>query len=344
MKIAIVNDVVMAVEAMRRVVVEGRRDQVAWIARDGVEAVQRCAEETPDLILMDLIMPNMDGVEATRRIMANSPCAIVIVTANVHDNSSKVFEAMGAGALDAVNTPVLQGPGTDGAVALLAKIETIRRLIGNGGAKKYFPPPGPGAEPPPLPHGPLVVIGASAGGPTALARILGDLPPDFGGAIVIVQHVDAQFVEGLAHWLDQQTQLPVRLATHGDAPRIGTVLLAGRNLHLVFEAPMRLTYKAEPVEASFHPSVDVFFKSADRYWQGEIIGVVLTGMGRDGAQGLLALRRSGHHTITQDATSSAVYGMPKAAAELDAASEILPLTKIGPRLKSLVKPAVNVYG
>ena len=108
MRIAIVNDMLMAVEAMRRAVVSAGRHQVAWIALDGIDAVEKCAGDTPDLILMDLIMPRMDGIEATRRIMANTPCAIVIVTADVHNNSSKVFEAMGAGALDAVNTPVME--------------------------------------------------------------------------------------------------------------------------------------------------------------------------------------------------------------------------------------------
>src|SRR5437016_3789525 len=108
MRIALVNDVMMAVEAMRRVVIGAQQHQIAWVAHDGEEAVRLCAQDTPDLILMDLIMPNVDGIEATRRIMAATPCAIVAVTASVEDNSSKVFEAMSAGALDAVNTPVLE--------------------------------------------------------------------------------------------------------------------------------------------------------------------------------------------------------------------------------------------
>src|SRR5882762_7010341 len=128
MKIAIVNDVIMAIEAVRRVIAKAGVDQLAWVALDGAEAVERCAADTPDLILMDLIMPKMDGVEATRRIMASTPCAIVVVTANVGENSSKVFEAMGAGALDAVNTPVLETPqAAEGADALRRKIETIRK-------------------------------------------------------------------------------------------------------------------------------------------------------------------------------------------------------------------------
>src|SRR5947209_1245976 len=201
MRIAIVNDVIMALECVRRVVVGSSGHQLAWVALNGEDAVARCASDTPDLILMDLIMPKLDGVEATRRIMATTPCAIVVVTASVEDNSSRVFEAMGAGALDAVNTPVLEQPGApDGAGALLAKIETIRRLIG-------APAPRPVAAPalamaPMAPNeSKLVAIGASAGGPAALAKILSQLPSDFPAPIVIIQHVDTQFAKGLGDWL-----------------------------------------------------------------------------------------------------------------------------------------------
>jgi chemotaxis response regulator CheB len=131
MRIALVNDVMAAVEAMRRVILSKREHEVAWTARNGAEALDLYTSDVPDLILMDLIMPGIDGVEATRRIMARKPCAIVVVTANVTSQSAKVFEAMGAGALDAVNTPVLERTGAgEGARALLGKIETIRRLIG----------------------------------------------------------------------------------------------------------------------------------------------------------------------------------------------------------------------
>src|SRR5437867_7753668 len=345
MRIAIVNDVSLAVEAMRRVVAASHQHQLAWIARDGAEAVERCAGDTPDLILMDLIMPKMDGVEATRRIMTQTPCAIVVVTANVTTNSSKVFEAMGAGALDAVNTPVLESPGNgNGANALLAKVETIRRLLGAGGTRKQAPSPETIAPSPVARHDSLVAIGASAGGPAALAKVLAHLPPDFPAAVVVVQHVDVQFVEPLANWLDHQSRLPVRLAGDGDNPERGAVLLAGREEHLIFTGPTRLTYTPEPLDCSYRPSVDIFFKSADRYWPGAIIGVVLTGMGRDGAEGLLALHRSGHHTIAQDQASSAVYGMPKAASDLQAASEILALDKISSRLSNILAPQSKLHG
>src|SRR4051794_38304977 len=170
MRIAIVNDVFMAVEAVRRVIAGGSGHELAWIALNGEEAVARCAADTPDLILMDLVMPKMDGVEATRRIMASTPCAIVVVTASVDDNSSKVFEAMGAGALDAVNTPVMETPGVgDGAGALLGKIETIRKLIGSPGPARATAREEAVAQSS-EPSGCLVAIGASAGGPAAVAR------------------------------------------------------------------------------------------------------------------------------------------------------------------------------
>jgi len=337
MRIAIVNDVPLAVEAVRRAISTTQEHQVAWIARDGVEAVRSCARDLPDLVLMDMIMPRMDGVEATRRIMAQTPCAIVVVTANVNDNSSRVFEAMGAGALDAVNTPVVECPGAcKGAAVLMAKIDTIRRFIGAGRSKGRDR--SRASLSPPAVQRPqcLVVIGASAGGPAALSKILSHLPAGFPAPIIIVQHVDPQFAQGLANWLDYQTPLQVRLAQENDHPQAGTVLLAGRDTHLVFINSVRLVYSQLPADCSYSPSVDVFFRSVDRFWPGNVIGVLLSGMGRDGAEGLRVLRNSGHHTIAQDKATSAVYGMPKTAAELNAAEEILPLRQIAPRLKELV--------
>jgi two-component system response regulator WspF len=342
MRIAIVNDVLMAVEAMRRVVAGAQGHELAWIARDGAEAVERCAEDTPDLILMDLIMPKMDGVEATRQIMARTPCAIVVVTANVSSTSSKVFDALGAGALDAVNTPVLESAvAPEGGGALLAKIETIRKLMSGGARKQFNAAINQVARPSVHGSGLLVVIGASAGGPAALAKVLGDLPAEFAAPIVIVQHVDVQFAGGLADWLGEHTHLEVRLAREGDRPEPGTALLAGSEDHLVFVSPTRLAYTREPADYAYRPSVDVFFKSANRFWPGDIIGVVLTGMGRDGAEGLRALSQSGHRTIAQDRATSAVYGMPKAAAELNGAREILSLNSIGPRLTDLLMQAAK---
>ena len=191
--------------------------------------------------------------------------------------------------------------------------------------------------------GQLVAIGASAGGPGALARILASLPGDFPAAVVIVQHVDARFAPDLAHWLDQLTPLRVRLAHEGDRPQAGTVLLARGEHHLVFGSSTRLTYTRIPLESVYRPSIDVFFKSLRRHWHGEAVGVLLTGMGRDGAEGLRALRERGCPTVAQDAATSAVYGMPRAAAELQAAGEILPLNRIGPRLVKMLDTRIHSH-
>jgi two-component system response regulator WspF len=335
MRVAIVNDLALAVEAIRRVLLRSHAHELAWIARTGIEAVEHCAKDTPDLILMDLIMPGMDGVEATRRIMAESPCAIVVATADMDRNISKVFEAMGAGALDAVNTPTWEHPDSaKTADILLRKIQTINQLLGGKTAKR------PPVQNPPafsLTQRPaLIAIGASAGGPAALAMIFSQLPENLAAAIVVVQHVDSQFAAGLAEWLDQQTRLPVRLAREGERPQPAEILLAGMEEHLVFIGPGRLGYSGEPFDASYHPSIDIFFQSVQKHWHGDVIGVLLTGMGADGAEGLKALRLAGHHTIAQDRESSAVYGMPKAAIEINGASEILPLERIGPRLINLL--------
>ena len=332
MRIGIVNDMPLAREALRRVVTSVPGHEIAWLAADGAEAVAATKKDRPDLILMDLIMPGVDGAEATRRIMADTPCPILVVTSSVSGHMCKVYEAMGHGALDAADTPSL-GPCGEvaGAAMLIGKIATIAKLLGK----------------PPLPHAGtataaapasrasrrarerLVAIGSSTGGPNALAEVLAELPPEFDAPVVLVQHVDSTFALGLARWLSQRTQRRVDVASPGDAFERGRVLLAGTNDHLVLEADLRLRYVEEPREACFRPSVDVFFKSLLAHWPDPGVAVLLTGMGRDGASGLLALRRAGWHTIAQDEATSVIFGMPRAAAEMGAAVEVLPLTAIG---------------
>ena len=330
MRIGIVNPRLLAAEAIRRVIARSGKHDVAWIAQDGVEAVARCRRDRPDLVLMDLFMPRLDGVEATRQIMAHSPCAIIVATAKVEDHMGKVFEVMGAGAIDAVSLPdFADAASLESARPLLAKLETIRRLLGSD--RKPVSPPAPTRA---KPCG-LVAIGASAGGPTALATILAALPARFPAAVVIVQHLDKQFAPGLTAWFRTHTKLAVRVAQEGERVAPGTAYLAGRDQHLILSSPTQLSYSSQPGNTPYCPSVDVFFQSVARQWPGEVAGVLLTGMGRDGAEGLKTLRRAGHHTIAQDKSTSAVYGMPKAAAALDAANEILALDKIGLRLTNM---------
>lgn len=333
MKVAIVNDMPMAVEALRRVLALAPEHQIVWVAGDGAEAVRRCAAQKPDLLLMDLLMPVMDGVEATRQIMAQSPCAILLVTGDSKRNLRQVFDAMGHGALDVVNTPTL-GTGSTGeaAAALLRKIQNIGWLIGHADRQtRSAVPSRVGA----IAEQQLVAIGASAGGPAALVQLLQGIPADFPAAIVLVQHVDQVFAAGMADWLAQSSAVPVRLARDGESPQRGAALLAGTNQHLRLLADGRLAYTVEPGDYSaYRPSIDLFFESVATHWSGRAAGVLLTGMGRDGALGLRQMRERGFLTIAQDKQSSAVYGMPKAAARLQAAMEICPLQQIAPRLLS----------
>jgi chemotaxis response regulator CheB len=331
-RIGVVHDRPQAAEVLYRAVTLKPKYEVVWIARSGAEAVELCTRERPDLLLMDVVMSDMDGVEAARRIMTATPCAILIVTPSVRDNRARVFEAMGCGALDAVDMPLPDsGNLFETAAPLLTKIATISRLIGRqhgavAAAKHNQRARRPGR------HDRLVAIGASAGGPPALLTLLGSLPKDFPAAVVIVQHVDEQFAAGMTQWLGQHSAMPVAVIEEGDRPKAGCVLIAGTGDHLTLKGPNRLGYTSEPRHDVYRPSIDVFFQSVGRMWQGEVVGVVLTGMGSDGAVGLKALRDRGHHTIAQDKASSAVYGMPKAAAALNAAAEILPMGAIATRL------------
>ena len=334
MRIGIVNDTVLAREALRRVVLSSGEHEVVWVADDGAQAIAMARQDPPDLILMDLFMPEVDGVEATRRIMGESPCAILVVTATVSGHLSKVYQAMGYGALDAIDTPTL-GPRGEitGAAMLLHKIELIGRLVGkpgksgrgrgaDGRSSSDIAASGAAVEPPSL-H-PLVVLGASTGGPQALAAILGGLPARLEVGVIIVQHVDASFAPGLGHWLAEQSRRPVTLIEEGHRPEVGEVLLSVTDDHLVLGEDRRLRYSPDPRSACYRPSVDVFFNSVARNWSSPGVAVLLTGMFHDGAQGLLSLRRKGWRTIAQDEASSVVWGMPKAAVEIGAAEEVLP--------------------
>jgi two-component system, chemotaxis family, response regulator WspF len=326
MRIAIVNDQRLAVEALKRSVIEGTRT-LAWVARDGEEAVRMAAQDRPDLILMDLIMPIMDGAVATKKIMAATPCPILVVTATVSGNFTLVYEALSAGAVDAVNTPTLGLSGeTAGAEPLISKIQQIAR-------KMAIAAKGTTDELPALRVDPAaVVIGSSTGGPQALAEMLAQLPPHFPACVVIAQHIDAEFSLGLVDWLRPKIGLPIRIARSGDTLASGLVLVAGQNDHLALQADGKLQYIREPVETPFRPNIDVLFESFANHHRSVGHAVLLTGMGRDGAAGLLELRRTRWITFAQSQASSAVFGMPDAAIKLGAAMHVLSPTEIGRHL------------
>jgi two-component system response regulator WspF len=347
MRVAIVNDLRLATEALRRVVCSDPRHEIAWTAADGEEAVRLCGQDTPDVILMDLLMPVMNGAEAIRQIMQRCPCAVLVVTATVAGNFALVYEALGHGAYDAVCTPELgDRPAAEAGAELLKKLASVdkinrhlKRLPGLAGANAGKVEQSARRVPAAVVSGqvPIVAIGASTGGPAALAAILSQWPKEFPAAVVVVQHIGVEFAEPLVQWLGDRSKLKVRLASPGDHLQRGTVLVAGTNDHLVMIADRSLRYTPEPADYPYRPSVDALFRSLAAHWSAPGVAALLTGIGRDGAEGLLQLRKSGWNTIAQDDASSVVYGMPKEARDIGAAAAILPLSAVAGHISDQVR-------
>lgn len=311
--------------------------QIAWLADNGKQAFHRCLEDKPDVLLMALQLPDMDGIAATRHIMKYSPCPILLIASSLESCAGQIFAAMGEGAKDVINfshpAPLEQEQQEQ--QALLRKLRSFATLHGftaHSQQAKYahnkpLKPPPTTTQTPDLPK--LIAIGTSTGGPHALVHLLQQLPKNLSAAVIIVQHLTEEFSFDLTAWLDAQSPLNVHLAIEGSRPRAGNVYIAHSNDHLILDNSGSFAYTPKPLELHYRPSVDVFFQSLTQHPYASGIAVLLTGMGRDGAQGLATLKQAGWHTIAQDQKSSAVYGMPKAAKELGAALEILPLERMG---------------
>jgi two-component system response regulator WspF len=329
MRIGIVNDLALAREVLRRAVLAVPGYVLAWMADDGDDAVRKAAADRPDVVLMDLVMPRLNGVEATRQIMQRSPCPVLVVTSSVANNYALAVRAMGAGAVDAVDTPTL-GPGgaVQNADKLIARLMKLEEAL-NGLTGSSIHPALP-VGPAPADAPPLVVLGASTGGPAALAEVLSVFPAHFPAAVLVAQHIDADFAPGLVQQLAATCKLTVRGARDNEFPAPGVVHVATSNDHLEFAPDRLLRYTAHPRHSPYRPSVDVLFCSAAAHSPRLGVGALLTGMGRDGAEGLMRLRAAGWHTIAQDEETSVVKdGMPKAAVSRGAAVEVLPLQHIG---------------
>jgi len=335
-KIAVVNNKTAARKAIIRVLASTEQHELIWSTFSGIRALQFYKTSFPDLLIMDPFIRDVDGIELIRKFMAVRPCAILVVSSSILDQSEIIFDALGAGAIDAVNTPNLESTDFDNDKRmLLSKIDKIGILIRNSAVipielfNRNLTPFNRSAV------SNLVVIGCSSGGPNALASIFSKLPEDYQSPIVVVQHVDMLFAPGLAKWLNDKSVLPVELANGDSKPTAGKILVAATNDHLILTSEGRLKYSNRPAENTYRPSIDVFFQSVADHWRYAVTALILTGMGDDGANGMLSLRRKGAYTIAQDRESSVVFGMPKAAIELNAAVEVLPIGKIAYKLAAI---------
>jgi two-component system, chemotaxis family, protein-glutamate methylesterase/glutaminase len=315
-------------------------------AADGKRAIELCREYRPDVVTMDMMLPVLSGLAATEYIMAHCPTPILVVSASINRGELfKTYEALAAGAVDVLSKP--NGKETDDkweqkfidTVKLVSRIRVIThpraRLASlEHQASRHLAPAREDERTPRRYQ--IAAVGASTGGPGAIVEILRSLPPDFSLPLLFVLHINEPFGISFVEWLDGQTRHRVAYAQDGDlvASAAGRVVMAPPGSHLVVHAG-RVHLTRDPERHSCRPSVDTLFESVALEYGAAAIGCLLTGMGQDGASGLLDIRRAGGFTIAQDETTSVVYGMPQAAVRLGAAARVLPLGEIAAALTSL---------
>jgi two-component system chemotaxis response regulator CheB len=318
--------------------------EVVGEAQDGKQAIELCKALRPDVVTMDMMLPEMSGLSATEYIMAYCPTPILIVSASVNRGELfKTYDALAAGALDVLEKPTGEEPpglwerNFLATVKLIARVRVITHPRGRLAPSRPVPVARPAPPAADIQTGCRVIaIGASTGGPGAIVEILRSLPVEFDLPILFVLHINVMFGAAFAEWLDGQTQRRVAYAKDGDpfTSAAGRVVMAPPDQHMVIrDGRFRLNH--DPERHSCRPSVDTLFESVALEFGPTAAGVLLTGMGRDGASGLLEMRKAGAFTIAQDQATSVVYGMPQQAALLNAASRIVPLPEVGPLMTAL---------
>ncbi|MEK6260115.1 MAG: chemotaxis response regulator protein-glutamate methylesterase [Planctomycetota bacterium] len=318
--------------------------QIIGEAANGAEAVQRTRDLRPDLVTMDVHMPHMDGYGATKEIMIHCPTPIVIVTASLGARDvAATMRALEAGALTVLEKPVGSGSPHFEAQArqLIATVKAMAdvKVVRHHRSPKLNQPIPSSASPrvsPRTGRGRIIAIAASTGGPAALQTILSRLPTKLPVPIVVVQHISRGFVTGLASWLGTVCKLDVRVARDGEPLVPGTVYLAPEDKHLGVRGRTGIALSDESPVGGFRPAGTVLFESVAQAFGGEMVGVILTGMGEDGVQGLRAVRAAGGTVIAQDEATSIVFGMPGVAIASGLADDVLPLEAIASRLLELI--------
>jgi len=345
-RVLIVDDSVVAREMLAQILSSDEDIEVVGMAVDGEEAVAMAAELRPDLITMDIHMPAMDGLLATEKIMAFTPTPILVVSSSVHgEGIGRAFDALESGALEVIKKPApsdwedLQHIGRDviRRVKMLSRVRVITHIKGKRDRSmmhlpSWTSPDGAVRE---SEVRSLVAIGSSTGGPSALLSVLGRLPVDFPVPIVVAQHIADGFIPGLVNWLDSGSRIKVRTAEDGENAQAGFAYIAPTGLNLYMDG-MEMRFREALPGQLYVPSADTLFDSVSRSIGRRAVGVILTGMGADGALGLKAMHDAGAATIAQDEASSTVYGMPRAAAELGAADSILSVEQIASQIEELV--------
>lgn len=342
-RVLLVDDSQIVLHILQRMLSRFPEIQVVGTAANGREGLDLLPALNPDVICVDLHMPVMDGLEFTREAIDNYPRPILVVSVSVEPGSPNVFRLLEAGAVDILPKPRdILGANLDklanelaSKIRILAGVRVFRRRNNGHGMPAAKPAPKPAVMPNPQAPPRIVVIGASTGGPQALREILGSLPAKFPLPVLCVQHIGSSFLSEMVMWLAEVSPLPVRKAAHGEIPQAETVYFAPEDAHLELDGGGRFALSQAPPVDGHQPSVTVTMRAAARCFGAGTIGVLLTGMGRDGADGMVSIAAAGGITIAKDEASSTVYGMPKQAVELGAVQHILPLEQIAPVLEAL---------
>jgi len=331
-RVLIAEDSPLIAIMMRELLNQDSEIEVVGWAKNGQEAVQLRNSLNPDVITMDLNMPVMGGLQAIEAIASTRPVPILAVSQTIESRDSNIaFEALRNGATDIMGKP--SGYGDAGFLKmkeeLISRLKVVARIQPKRLNEKLWADV-PRARPlnERARNDGVVVIGASTGGPPALAIILKSLPQDFPLPIAIVQHIAPGFLSNLAHWLDTQSHLPVKVAANNEALKPGTAYLAPDDHHLRIGPDRNILLSNTPPIRGHRPSADELMESAAQSYGKQVAGVLLTGMGSDGAEGLKRIRETGGKTIVQDEATSIVFGMPREAILRGAAQIVSPLEKI----------------
>lgn len=322
--------------------------EVAGTARDGLDAVEKVSLLKPDVITLDVEMPRLDGLGTLKEIMTRCPTPVVMVSSLTEEGAEATLKALSLGAVDFLAKP-------SGSISLNmadVKAELVSKVKAAAGAKPravarralvQVDPPPPLTQP--IPPGPvgrgnqprkLVVIGCSTGGPGALYQLVPELPGDLPAAVVIVQHMPPGFTRSLANRLNEVSRLTVKEAEEGDQLQEGVALVAPGGYHLVFSEDGRAGLNRDPALHGVRPAVDKTLESLIPVWKNHALGVILTGMGYDGARGIASLKKAGGRTIAEHESTCVVYGMPKVVAEMGNADLILPIQEIAPAITRII--------
>ncbi|MFB2768928.1 chemotaxis response regulator protein-glutamate methylesterase [Pelatocladus sp. BLCC-F211] len=346
-RVLLVEDSQIALVLLKRILTSSPQIEVVGEACTGLEALELIPKVEPDVICTDFHMPHMNGLELTTEVMALYPRPILVISVSVQtDDSKNIFQLLEAGAVDIFPKPTIGLAADDeefkqeliNKIKILSGVKVFRKKRKLDTKTQNFQAAKIAAlSSKSLAKPKLVAIGASTGGPQALKEIFTKLPLDFPLPVICVQHIYLGFLQGLIDWLAVDCRLSIQIAQLGDTPKPGRIYFPPEQQHLELDQRGRFLYSDSPPVAGHRPSVTVTFASVAKFYGQACVGILLTGMGRDGAEGMQAIAQAGGFTIAQDEASSVVFGMPKVAVELGAAQQVLPIQAIAPKLLALLQ-------